>query len=70
MMNVLVTLITAVVVSMSGTQTATVVETYDNVMIVETKDGNLWEYEFDEMSEREMYAELVLLVNDEVVVLA
>lgn len=48
---------------------ADVVETYDNTMIVETADGNEWEYTFDEMTEKEMLAEKVLLVNDNIIVI-
>lgn len=48
---------------------ATVIETYDNVMVVETIDGNEWEYEFDGMSNAEKYAKTVVIINDRVVVI-
>lgn len=58
------------VLSAHNVEVATVVETYDNTMIVETRDGNEWVYEFEDMTEREMYAQTVLVVGDTVVVLA
>lgn len=66
MIHTLVALVAAAMMSMTGT----VVETYDNTMIVETRDGNEWVYEFEDMTEREMYAQTVLVVGDTVVVLA
>lgn len=33
---------------------ATVVETYDGIVVVETADGNIWEY-YGETSETEVY---------------
>lgn len=61
--------ILALVLMMVAPQKMTVVETYDNIMVVESADGNLYEYEFDGMTEKEMYAENVLIINDNVVVL-
>lgn len=48
-------------------ETATVVETYDDTMLVEMHDGNIHEYTFDNMKEEEMYATTVVLVDGEVV---
>ena len=48
-------------------ETATVVETYDDTMLVEMHDGNIHEYTFDNMTEEEMYATTVVLVDGEVV---
>lgn len=53
--------------SAHNVEVATVVETYDDTMIVETRDGNLWESEFKEMTEIEKYATYALMVDGEVV---
>ena len=48
-------------------ETATVVETYDDTMLVEMHDGNIHEYAFENMTEEEMYATTVVLIDGEVV---
>lgn len=48
-------------------ETATVVETYDDTMLVEMHDGDIHEYTFENMTEEEMYATTVVLINGEIV---
>lgn len=66
-------LVVAVMISMMTlmgahtVETATVVETYDDTMLVEMHDGNIHEYTFEDMTEEEMYATTVVLVDGEIV---
>lgn len=69
MMKAMVVAVMMMMQTMGNAQVATVVETYDDTMIVETRHGEEV-YLFDNMTEQEMYAETVLLINDTVVVLA
>lgn len=46
-----------------------VVETHDDIMTIESFDGNLWQLEFDGMTDTEKNAEKVMLLNDEIVVI-
>lgn len=57
------------IMALNNTQVATVVETYNDVMLVETQTGGLHEYEFDGMTDRQKNAETVILVGDRVVVI-
>ena len=69
MMKLVVTIMVSIMTMMGAhtVETATVVETYDDTMLVEMHDGNIHEYTFDNMTEEEMYATTVVLVNGEVV---
>lgn len=69
MMKAMVIAMMMMVQTMGNAQVAIVVETYDDTMIVETSHGEEI-YLFDGITEQEMYAETVLLINDTVVVLA
>lgn len=69
MMKAMVVAVMMMMQTIGNAQVATVVETYDDTMIVETVHGEEV-YLFDNMTEQEMYAETVLLINDTVVVLA
>lgn len=69
MMKAMVVAVMMMMQTIDNAQVATVVETYDDTMIVETAHGEEV-YLFDNMTEQEMYAETVLLINDTVVVLA
>lgn len=61
-------MLVATVVTMMNTKVATVVETYDDTMVVEYNNNN-YEYTFNGMTEREMYAEKVVIVFDNVIVI-
>ena len=50
-MKVIIALLLALNISVYP---ATVVETYDGIVVVETADGNIWEY-YGETSETEVY---------------
>lgn len=69
MMKAMAVAVIMMMQTIGNAQVATVVETYDDTMIVETTHGEEV-YLFDNMTEQEMYAETVLLINDTVVVLA
>lgn len=69
MMKAMVVAVMMMMQTIGNAQVATVVETYDNTMIVETAHDEEV-YLFDNMTEQEMYAETVLLINDTVAVLA
>ena len=69
MMN-LVSVVMVSIMTLMGAhtvETATVVETYDDTMLVEMHDGNIHEYIFEDMTEEEMYATTVVLVDGEIV---
>lgn len=69
MMKAMVVAVMMMMQTIDNAQVATVVETYDDTMIVETAHDEEV-YLFDNMTEQEMYAETVLLINDTVAVLA
>ena len=52
-----------VMLAILNVQPAQVVETYDDIMVVETMNGNIYEYEFDGMTEKEANAEYVVISN-------
>lgn len=53
----------------SSAEVATVVETYDNIVLVESHDGNLWEYEFENMTDQQLNCEKVLMIGDDLIFL-
>ena len=69
MMNLVIAVMVSIMTLMGAhtVETATVVETYDDTMLVEMHDGNIHEYTFDNMTEEEMYATTVVLVDGEIV---
>ena len=69
MMKAMVVAVLMMMQTIGNAQVATVVETYNDTMIVETAHGEEVHL-FDNMTKQEMYAEIVLLINDTVVMLA
>ena len=69
MMNLIVAVMVNIMTMMGAhtVETATIVETYDDTMLVEMYDGNIHEYIFEDMTEEEMYATTVVLVDGEIV---
>ena len=69
MMNLVVAVMVSIMTLMGAhtVETATVVETYDDTMLVEMHDANIHEYIFEDMTEEEMYATIVVMVDGEIV---
>lgn len=66
MMKALAIIIIMIAMS-NNTQMATVIETQNDVMLVETVTGDLYEYKFDGMTKAEEEVKKVLIINDRVV---
>ena len=63
MMNLVVAVMVSIMTLMGAhtVETATVVETYDDTMLVEMHDGNIHEYIFEDMTEEELMEEEVII---------